>query len=239
MIGALIGQTVLLAVWAALGPMSVLARMSVGVGLLGSCLGSMLVCMKRTGHPNDEVVMLALVLVSTWILLQIPLWGILHSYGWRLGFTDNPMEDTNDNEMQYGIRQLLAWMAMVGLITGALRLVTASYLANLDRGDWSNEILPIVFTVTLFGTLAAFPVVWAAFVKRWLFPWILAAAICCALITVAECLAFNWIVRGGGGDPEIAVLMNVVQFVSVLLALCSLRVVGLRLSRHCRAAAEQ
>jgi hypothetical protein len=79
---------------------------------------------------------------------------------------------------------------------------------------------------------ASFPVVWAAFVKRKLLAWILAAAVCCALITAAECFAFVWIV-GGNGDPDIAILMNVVQFVSVLLALCSLRFAGFRLARDC------
>jgi hypothetical protein len=233
MIGALVGQTVLLAVWASLGPATVLERMSAGVALLGSCLISIMAWGRRTGHPRDEVVILTLVLLSTWILLQIPLWSIRYSHGWRLGFGDTTTEIQSDNEMQYGIRQLIAWMALVGVITAVLRLVAASYLTDLNPDSWSSRVLPIVFTVTLFGTLAAFPVVWAAFVKRRFLAWILAAAVCCALITVAEGFAFVWVV-GGKGDPEVAIPINIVQFVSVLLALCSLRFAGLRLFRDRR-----
>ncbi len=121
-------QVTLLAVWAALGRASVFARMATGLVItvivclcLFACLGS---------------VVLSGVLLALWGTIQLPLWISRLFFGWRLCWPGEKTLEQGGNETQFGIRQLLAWTALVAITLGIEGEGVYSMIDG-QRVDWS------------------------------------------------------------------------------------------------------
>lgn len=222
-LGVAFSQITLLAVWAAWAPVSVLIRLP--VGFVGAALVSLstLLCIGR----DAEGVVVGAAAFLQWIAIQVPLWIIRIAFGWRLAWPNESIEGRNV-EMQFGIRQLFTWTTLVAVTVGIVRLfVTAESLEQARSGPW------VLFLLSLFGSLAAWPVIWAAFVRRWVPIWMLAAAACCAGICIAEYMAFGIAVRDARTD-SVFLWISSVQFITSSGCLLVVRFCGFRLVRISR-----
>ena len=116
--GMTFSQVILLAVWSALGPFGVFARTAFGA-VVATLIGFVLVaCIHNSTHNSDGEWLWFLIVVSQWFALHSSLWVVRLCFGWRLAQTAAGITTSSRSEVQFGIRQLLTWTALVAATLG-------------------------------------------------------------------------------------------------------------------------
>jgi hypothetical protein len=225
-LGVIFSQIVLIAVWTALGPFSVFARMAGGV-ILSTLLGLALVACTRHSGVGAAQWFWFLIVTSQWLVIQIPFWVLRLCFGWRLAHGREEIAQSDQSEMQFGIRQLLAWTALVAITLGIGRWLLPE---DLTGGRDAKEMTAIFCVLTSFNCLLAWPVVWASLARRRVPLWLIAAAFCCVALTVAEIATFES-AMGPRGDNEFVWIMNSIEVLAASVALLIARATGFRLVR--------
>jgi len=225
-LGAIFGQIALLAVWTAWGPSRLHWRLSAGLfGALLLC-ASLLYSTSRRKNLGEEEFMLALLFLAQWFVMQIPLWLTRIGFRWRLGWPNEVSLDNPRRELQFGIRQLFGWTAMVAVLMGICRVVLPEL--EVDRMHGIDARTMIAFVILLAAnSLLAVPVVWAAFARTRLMLWWAMAGACALVLTAAEMVTYYFFVFRAD-DVIVLAFVNSIQFVATSVSLLLLRASGFR-----------
>jgi hypothetical protein len=162
--GALIGQVIFLAIWAALGPFRLWVRWSLvlltGFGLYFSViLGALAAFSYRAGSEEPgQMAAASLVIPLFFLVVQFPLWVRRWLSGWRIVPTGEAAEYSAVEARQFGLVHILGLMVVLALTLSLARFFFAS-LDPLDRGQIPLEVW-MQFGLGL-GSLCVYCVVWA------------------------------------------------------------------------------
>jgi len=224
--GAIFGQIALLAVWTAWGPSRLHCRLSTGLfGTLLLCASLLYSMTRRKGLGEDEF-MFALVFSAQWFAIQIPLWLTRIGFRWRLAWPNEVSLDNPRRELQFGIRQLFGWTAVVAILMGICRVVLPEL--EVDRMHGINARTMIAFVILLSAnSLLAVPVVWAAFARTRLILWWAMAGACAVVLTAAEMVTYYFFVFRAD-DVIVFAFVNLMQFAAASVSLLLLRASGFR-----------
>jgi hypothetical protein len=224
-LGTVAAEITLCAVFAALAPYSVFRRVTAGmIGAIVVCLA--VYVMDTPSAEGRTVVSVAAFL--QWIAVQIPLWGIRVHSGWCLRQASEGNERRDRQDLQFGIRQLLAWTAAVAVVLSLAKLTIPE--GTFDRSDRGVENIMVVTLLVAFSSIATWPMIWAAFVRSRMLFWCGVATACSAILCACELWAFRTVV-GVGADTEVFIAMHLIQLVAVGSGLLLVRQSGVRLVR--------
>jgi hypothetical protein len=225
-LGAIFGQIALLAVWTAWGPSRLHWRVSTGLfGTLLLCASFLYSTSRRRNLGEDEF-MFASVFFAQWFAMQIPLWFTRIGFRWRLAWPNEVSLDHPRRELQFGIRQLFGWTAMVAILMGICRVVLPAL--EVDRMHRIDARTMIAFVILLSAnSLLAVPVVWAAFARTRLILWWATAGACAVVLTTAEIVTYYFYVFRAD-DVIVIAFVNLIQFVAASVSLLLLRASGFR-----------
>lgn len=225
-LGAIFSQIALLAAWTAWGPSRLHWRLSTGLfGMLLLCASFLYSKSRRDGLREDEF-MVALLFLAQWFAMQMPLWFTRIGFRWRLAWPNEIGADTSRRELQFGIRQLFGWTAMVAILMAICRVVLPGLEVERMYGIDARTI--IAFAILLCAnSLLAVPVVWAAFARTRLILWWAMAGACAVVLTTAEIVTYYFFVFRAN-DVIVFALINAMQFAAVSVSLLLLRASGFR-----------
>ena len=226
-LGLVFAQVAALAVWSALGPVSVFSRVATGLVLAVVVALSLFACIHQ-GGGGDEPIVLSAVVLATWLAIQVPLWAVRLIAGWHLCWAEEEHGGSSRDEMQFGVGQLLIWTALVGVTLGLGRWLVPGDVDNSFRDV--RVALGMLGVLTVFNVLLALPVIWSSFVSSWVPVWFVTAAVCFLGLTVAEISVFRAATGMTGVDEGIFWLMNAIQFAAAAVCLLFVRACGLRLA---------
>lgn len=223
-LGVIAAEITLCAVFAALAPASVFARNAIGLaGVIVVCLAIF-----RMGGPGpDERPVISAAAFLQWIAVQIPLWVFRLRSGWCLRRTSSGGDGFVRHDLQFGIRQLMAWTAVVAVFLSLAKTPIPGGSLSWSR---NAEIIAVTLILVTFNSLAAWPMIWAAFVRSRTFMWCSVAAACSGILCIGELWAFRTVV-GPGVGLELFVALHAIQLVAVGGSLLLVRLSGVRLVR--------
>ncbi len=232
--GAMFGQASVAAAWAAFGPGRWYARVPLGllwIALLVSAL-SINMGLYRSG-PDDILLLLFVCLLGQWLLVQLPLWILAHTYGLRMVHESDLRVGQDSGDLlglpQFGIRQLMILTAIVAVVLGVLR---ALVLTAGQRVSGYSDTAAFVF-LAIAAVVMTWPLVMAALLPRWWLPATIVVLFFGALATMAEFpLSQAAGLRGGGPDAWHFIWINAFTAVLVLLPLCTARLTGYTLTNR-------
>jgi hypothetical protein len=229
-LGAIFGQIALLAVWTAWGPSRLHWRAATGLfGMLLLCVSFLY---SRRRDLGEDEFMIALLFLAQWFTMQMPLWFTRIGFRWRLAWPNEVFLDHPRRELQFGIRQLFGWTAMVAILMGICRVVLPELEA--DRMHGIDARMMIAFAILLFAnSLLAVPVVWAAFARTRLTLWWSMAGACAVVLTTAELVTYYFFVFRAD-DVMVFALVNAMQFAATSVSLLLLRASGFRVIESVR-----
>ena len=222
-IGLLMAQILLTAVWSTMAPVSLVLRMSTGV--LSTLF--LLICFYRVawrdGGGHGVALSICVPILIQWFLLQIPLWFARY-HGWRVGNPDSQLEHPKHREFQFGIKQLLMWTTVVALSVAIVK----ACLKEVDFGGGTSPLLlEVGLYLTIGNSLIALPIIWGAFVHRWAWVWYLISILVCAAVCTIE----FWLVSGPAMQEEFLIVINISQMVLAMMAMLVVRQLGWRLQQ--------
>ena len=225
-LGVAAAETTLLAVFAALTPLSLFARVT------ASAAGMTLVCVAvyhAGGTTREERLVFAGVTALQWIAVQIPLWMFRLRGGWCLHRTSAAGSGARVQDLQFGIRQLLAWTVVVAVVLSIAKTAISAGSLTPGRLDALGTILATLIFV-VFNSLAAWPIIWAAFVRSRMLAWCGVAVGCSAILCVGEIWTFRTLF-GPGLVYAAVVVLHAIQTLATGGSLLLVRACGLRLTR--------
>jgi hypothetical protein len=173
--GVMFGHTTLAATWAALGPLPMLWRIPLSLGWVALIVAGTAVNLSVYGGSLDTPLVIAVVLFGQWLLLQTPLWGLVLLYGLKLKHQGNEVQERAS--LQFGIRQLMIFTAMVATLLAIGRAMVA--LLSSSENSTGDIGLVVLACATVVMTL---PLVLAALLPRWS---VAAVMLVCSIMAVA------------------------------------------------------
>jgi hypothetical protein len=224
-LGVIAAEITLCAMFSALGPFPVFVRVTIGMA------GAIVVCLaifRLGGAGSDERLEISAAAFFQWIAVQIPLWFFRLRSGWCLRRTSSDRASFMRQDLQFGIRQLMAWTAVVALLLSIAKLTIPDDSLDQSRSA-VVEIITITLILVVFNSLAAWPMIWAAFVRSRMLTWCGVAVACSAILGAAEQWAFVTLI--GGVIPGIFIALHAIQLVAVGGSLLLVRLNGVRLVR--------
>lgn len=224
-IGTIAAEITLCAVFASLAPVSLFLRVTVGL------MGATVVCLAvfRMDLPgNDDSMEISAAAFLLWIVVQIPLWVFRVRSGWSLRRPTGGAAASMRGDMQFGIRQLMAWTAVVAVALSVAKIAIPD--DSIQGTDDPARTAGIVGMFAVFNALAAWPVIWAAFVRSRMLAWWGVAIVCLAILCFVEVLAFEALL-GPDIDVTVFVAVHLIQLVTVGGSLLLIRLGGVRLVR--------
>ena len=226
-VGLVFSQIVLFATWTALGPTSVFKRAVSGMMAATLVALALVACIRNSGANEDRLLWFGIVMTQ-WMVIQIPLWVLRLFFGWRLAWPGEQSTASSRSDNRFGIRQLMAWTAVVAMTLGIGRwLLPGDGLAMLGG---TRQFLIGFCLITVFNCLLAWPVIWAMLARSAWEAWIVVAFVCCVGLTIAEDAALS-AVMGRGSSSDFIWIMNAVQTVGAAISLLAIRMSGFRMIR--------
>jgi hypothetical protein len=198
LLGTLFGQTNVAAAWVALGPGPLNWRLPLSlmwVGLLVACL-AMNVAIH--GGPNSAVFELGACFLGQWLIVQFPLWTLALGYGLRLRHCDDRRAGAAPQERQFGLRQLMVFTAVVGVILGVGRAIVIAFVPA--RAGISGDTYIFIF-LAVAAVVMSLPLVIASLLPRLALVATVAGLALMALATFWELPLLNQL-KGAGGGPD-------------------------------------
>jgi hypothetical protein len=232
--GAVVGQINLIAIWAAMAMGNVFLRLPWAM-LLTVLMWYGIVLGNRVGTygPNfNDACVLGCILFEGVIAAQIPLWIASRLFRWRLAAE---RVEAQEGPLQFRIAHLLLGMVFLSVALSLGRVV-------LPEGEFTgrgffywNAVLPLTL-MAVVNLLVELPCIWMAFLPaarmgRFLLGW----PVYTAAITGGEFLGMTALEGHLATDtwkPCLGVyLFNLIQGLTVLVVLGTLRAVGFQLLR--------
>jgi hypothetical protein len=227
-LGMCFAQVVLLATWTALGPAKLLTRTI--SGFCGTMLIALaLVAMISRIESNGEGWLFFVVILSQWIVIQIPLWFFRLVFTFRLCWPGEQVVTSTGQDMQFGIGQLMVWTALVGITLGIGQLLIPD---EIGRSGLRVESIALVTLLTVYNCLLAWPFIWSTLAPRRWAIWLVAASFCYVGLSTAENISFEAAIGNPSyRDGAIFWIINAVQSIAATVALLAMRINGFRLIR--------
>ena len=224
-LGVASAEATLLAVFAALTPFSLFTRVT------ASAAGMALVCVaafRAGGTTREESLVFAGATALQWLAVQIPLWMFRLRGGWCLRRTSAARSGARMQDLQFGIRQLLAWTAVVAVVLSIAKTAISAGSLTPGRLDALGTIL-VTLIFVVFNSLAAWPIIWAAFVRSRMLAWCGVAVGCSAILCVGEIWTFRTLF-GHGLVYAAIVVLHAIQTLTTGGSLLLVRLCGVRLA---------
>jgi hypothetical protein len=224
--GTLFGVTTVAAAWTAFGPARFLWRLPLSLVLVTSQAGAIAINGSLYGAPEGEFFVVGLVLLSQWLLLQFPLWGIAIGFGVHLVHASE--SDVNPSQRQFGIRQLMIVTAIVGVLFGIGRAILPYLIGTVD---FFQEIVPVLTFLIFAEVVLTLPVVVAVLLRRHMMPGIAIALGLFGIGTACEVPLMQIVAAGNGPNSSDVVGFNVGTLGVMLIHLLIVRFNGYSLTR--------
>jgi hypothetical protein len=122
----------------------------------------------------------------------------------------------------------MVWTAVVAVILAIARAVVPDDF--FDGSGNAAKTMGVVALLAVFNSLAAWPMIWAAFVRSDVVVWCGVAVMCSAILCFFEVLGFRAVV-GRGVDAEVFIVLHLIQLLAVGSSLLLVRLNGIRLVR--------
>lgn len=234
LLGVYIAQVNLIAMWAALAPGNVLTRLPWSLLLATSMWIATVLGMPEheTRGTLGEARALAVVLLISVFIAQVPLWIASRAFRWRLVSWQTSREDAMRGKAQFQIRHVMISMVFLSIALGLSRLVVSGLKPSAFH--WEDEFAALLIAMTVSNLIVTVPCIWGAFVPvRFLAPACIGWALYCAFISVTEVGILIMILGSPGDEPvfQIFTLMNLTQGAAVFGTLLILRAMGFQLLR--------
>jgi hypothetical protein len=197
LLGTCFGHTTLAAAWTALGPSPLIWRGP--LSLLWVTLLVVAIVTTLGGPTFDVATVLGGCLLGQWILVQIPLWGLVWGYGLRLRYRDEAHQTPDPRDRQFGVRQLMIVTAIVGVLLGVGRLAVTNLAAQFGAG--LGVEMPAFIFLAVAAIVMTLPLLLAVLLPRLA---VLATPVILILIVLATFweLALLRTIHGGPGPDE-------------------------------------
>ena len=153
--GGLLGEVCLLATWSALGAQSAVVRLPIAFALLVVASCSFLIGLRipDDGIPLDPIIALFIASVMMFVSMQVPLWIMRLKSRCRIDLRDAPALNKEQEAVQFGLRHLLIWTAVISVLVVLIKASLPPEL-TLTVTPWPTIIFAmVVFAVwiTLVG----------------------------------------------------------------------------------------
>jgi|GEM_PF-6277724 len=221
-IGSVFSQIVLFAVWCALAPIHFGTRYLAGTTAFTVTAVCMYRCAQRDGGGDAIALTITGAMLAQWLLYQVPLWHTRWK-GWYLSAQDSESAAQTSNELQFGIAQLFLWTTIVAVLLGALRVLATVF----GDGIQSSVDFNLFPTMALGNTLLVLPLIYACFSRDNMPLWLIIALVWAIGVSVAQAM----VARATSGFTGFLLLINIFQFIAVLVSLMLVRRAGVRLRR--------
>ena len=173
LLGAVIAQPALLAIWATFGPQRAAVRLPLVCWLAAAgCLSVSLAVNQNAGEITFEALLVGGVWLAAFAVLQPPLWLVKAVRRWRLTrpasdaaiampHLDAGFAAAAKSTSQFSLRAMFGWILAVALLLGGFRALAADVV--LDQDEWFFSPEAGVFAALLVAA-AALPAVALAWI---------------------------------------------------------------------------
>lgn len=227
--GTIFAHATLAAAWTALGPLPLIGRLPlslVWLALLGLAFAANV---GMHGGPDKGVVLLVWAcLLGQWLCVQIPLWGLTIAYGSRLRHLHDESQAASPRERQFGIRELMIFTAIVGVVFGIGRVVVGNYASHIAWMLGSEA--PIFIFLAVAAIVVTLPLLLATLLPRFAVPAVLATLFLIGSATLWELPLLHLFHQAPGPDVYHLVLINAFTAGWILLLGVAVRLNGYRLA---------
>jgi hypothetical protein len=234
LVGICIGQINLIAVWAAFAPGNIVVRLPWSMLLVVLMWYGLVMGFRfETNYFSlDDAVVLGIVLLSGFVVLQIPLWIAARVFRWRLVSWDAPGIQAERGRSQFYLRHIMLGMVFLSLALAPARVVLPE--GEIGGLHMDGELFVLLIALLICNIFVTIPCIWGAFLK-----WVVVAPVAvgwfvyCAILTGMEYVVLCEFL-GAPSDDEVPFwiyLMNMTQCVTVFGTLLILRGLGFQLVR--------
>lgn len=198
-LGSLIGHAILAAVWTAFGPAPLVWRLPLSLIWMTMLAATLAI----NGRLTGTAVFLGACLAGLWLLLQLPLWGLVIGFGIHLRHVDEAEWQRDPRQPQFSIGELLILTALVGVVFGIGRAM----MTNMhERFVLVGGLCEIPFLLTAVATITlSLPLLLAALIRRMTLLVVLAAVVLMGMATVCEQLLVQGRLSGLASTPSVYV----------------------------------
>jgi hypothetical protein len=226
-LGTMYTQVTLAAAWMAFGPLPFLWRLPLSLASVASLILAFGVNLSLYDGPGWElIIVLGGCLLAQWLIAQVPLWGLGLAYGVRVLHPSQLQRQPDPRERQFGIRELLIFTTIIGVILGLGRAL----VANMPRTVGVDHAVGIFAFLSVAAILLSMPLLIAGLLPHY---WRRAIAIGLLVIvaaTIGELPLLNSTVGPAGGpDASHLALINAFTSAWVLVYIVVIRRAGYRL----------
>ena len=163
-LGTLFGQVTLASGWTAFGPGQLIWRLPVALVWLAVLCFAMWLNVGVHGGPSTAFILLGGCLLGQWLLVQVPFWLLAIFYGLRLRHADDAGIVPDPRERQFGIRQLMVFMAIVGVVFGVGRIVLPALFQAFSLRSGAD--MWIIVFLAVAATAVTLPLLLAVLVEQ-------------------------------------------------------------------------
>lgn len=222
--GTIFGQATLAAAWTSFGPLPFLWRFPLSLLWLVFLLGTLTCNIRLYGGPGEVPLVMACCLTGQFLLLQLPFWGLALLGGMKLHYCAHEPLLTSRRELQFGIRQLMIFTAIVGVVFGAGRFT----VLRLSQFSSLNGEGPIFFFLAAAAIVVTLPLLLAALLPRYAVSAVGLVLLLTGLLTAWEVPLLRSFHSGPGPDTWHIVIINAFTSAWVLSIALLIRLSGYR-----------
>lgn len=137
LLGTLFGQINVAAAWGALGPGPLKWRWPLSLAWLGLLLAAFAVNISLHSGPNFSFPELVACFFGQWLLVQMLLWLMALLYALRIRHRQELGLASDRSDRQFGLRQLMLFTAVIGVLLGVGRALVLAFLPGRDANSFS------------------------------------------------------------------------------------------------------
>jgi hypothetical protein len=232
--GSFFGQATLAAAWTALGPGPIGWRIPLSAVWVTMLPVAIFINLGLNHGPDDVMIIIGACVFAQWLVVQLPLWALAFGYGLRLRHVDDIDPTQDRSERQFGIRHLMIFTAIVGVIFGAGRLL----IGWLGASYFADDEVPIFIFLAAAAVILTLPLLLAGLLPRRAIPAVLLVLALIGLATVWEVTLLRTVSGAATPGPDMwhFVWINVFTAATILAGVLILRSNGYGfVSEHCAA----
>jgi hypothetical protein len=222
--GTTFGHATLAAAWTSFGPLPFLYRFPLSLLWLVSLVGVLACNIAWHGGPNEVPLIMAGCLAGQFLLLQLPFWGLALLGGMKLHYCPSQPLLPSRRELQFGIRQLMIFTAIVAVVLGAGRFA----VLRLVQFPSLNGEGPIFVFLAAAAIVVTLPLLLAALLPRYAIPAVALVLLLTGLLTAWEVPLLRSFHGGPGPDTWHIVTINAFTAAWVLSIALVIRLSGYR-----------
>ena len=231
--GTLFGLTTVAAAWTAFGPLSFRWRLPFSLLWVLAQVPAIAINGSLYGAPRGDFLVVGMMLLSQWLILQLPLWGVAIGFGAHLVHADE--SGLHPGQRQFGIRQLMIVTAIVSVLFGVGRVLVPYMFGQIE---YLQGIGPVLAFLVFAAVILTLPLAVAALLRRNMFAGIAIALAVFGLATACEIPLMR--IVGARHAPGVASIIgfNIGTLAVMLVLLAIARLNGYSLVRIQRASTQ-